>query len=189
MCVLNSTEAHIDDCELIFLSQGLAYQLAKYFEGEQTSVPNNACGLCSYCTTKQANNFSSGRSESLNEKSIEQVLNVCGVRDDSRFLARLAFGITSPRITALGLSKNPIFGICSKTNFSELIKRFEEECSKVDGKNRADLAPPKAPAAKRPFGGSNVSSGSAAKISRGGGSGGSSNGGRGRGRGGWGSKN
>lgn len=71
------------------------------------------------------------------------------MRDDARFLARLAFGISSPRISKLGLSFNPIFGSCPTADFSKLVARFEEECDKVGGQNKEVLAPPKAPGTGR----------------------------------------
>ena len=39
------------------------------------------------------------------------------VRDDARLLARVAFGITSPRVTAMKLSKNPVFGSMATSDF------------------------------------------------------------------------
>lgn len=78
------------------------------------------------------------------------MLDICGVRDDARFLARLAFGISSPRITALGLSKHDVFKSCEGLVFHELVERFEQECAACEWTNKDVLAPPVA-AAKAPY--------------------------------------
>jgi len=58
-----------------------------------------------FCTTKAKIPFEPRFDAPFSDKQIAFVMGVCGVRDDPRFLARLAFGVSSPRITALGLSK------------------------------------------------------------------------------------
>ncbi|GAA5876287.1 hypothetical protein JCM1840_003607 [Sporobolomyces johnsonii] len=119
-----------------------AHSLASYF-GDETGVPNGECGHCSHCKTKTALAFKPSGSGELPEQHIRSVLDVCGVRDDARFLARLAFGVYSPRITALGLSKHPVFGSCKDADFSQLVERFEGECAAAGYTNKAVLAPPK----------------------------------------------
>lgn len=83
----------------------------------------------------------------MTDKQFKYILASCGVRDDARVLAKVAFGIRSPRITALGLSNAECFGILSDCDFNALVKRFEEECAKVGYKNKAQLAAGKKPAA------------------------------------------
>lgn len=58
-------------------------------------------------------------------------------------MARLAFGISSPRITQLGISKHAIFGCCSDADFRLLVARFEQECEEKGFQNRAVLVDPK----------------------------------------------
>ncbi|ORY63806.1 ATP-dependent DNA helicase [Leucosporidium creatinivorum] len=120
-----------------------AHGLACYF-GDETSVPNGECGSCSWCQTRKPISFDPKPHAALDEGKIKAVLAVCGVRDDARFLARLAFGISSPRITKLGLSRHPVFKSCETADFSALVARFEEECEKVGWQNGPVLsaAPP-----------------------------------------------
>ncbi|GAA5936353.1 hypothetical protein JCM3775_006476 [Rhodotorula graminis] len=119
-----------------------AQELAEYF-GDPTSVPNGTCGNCSFCTTKAKIPFEPRYDAPFTDKQIAFVMGVCGVRDDPRFLARLAFGVSSPRITALGLSKHDVYGCCDTADFSKLLERFEAECASQGFKNRSVLAPPK----------------------------------------------
>ncbi|TNY20349.1 ATP-dependent DNA helicase [Rhodotorula diobovata] len=119
-----------------------AQELALYF-GDEHSVPDGECGNCSFCKTRSKLAFEPKFDAPFSEKQIAFVMGVCGVRDDPRFLARLAFGVSSPRITALGLSKHDVFGCCDTADFTKLLARFEEECAKQGHKNRSVLAPPK----------------------------------------------
>ncbi|CEQ41297.1 SPOSA6832_03018, partial [Sporobolomyces salmonicolor] len=123
-------------------SSGYAHSLALYF-GDETGVPKGECGHCSYCKTKKALSFKPSGNGELPDVQIRTVLDVCGVRDDARFLARLAFGVHSPRVTALGLSRHDVFGICKDADFIQLLERFEAECAAAGYTNKAALAPPK----------------------------------------------
>ncbi|GAA5905430.1 hypothetical protein JCM8208_004276 [Rhodotorula glutinis] len=154
-----------------------AQELAEYF-GDPDSVPNGVCGNCSFCTTKTKIPFEPKFDAPFSDKQIAFVMGVCGVRDDPRFLARLAFGVSSPRITALGLSKHDVFGCCDTADFTKLLERFEAECAAQGHKNRAVLAPPKtstasaggtgkaAAPAKRGAAGGGAAAGGAAKKAR-----------------------
>lgn len=96
-----------------------------------------------FCKTRQAIPFQPKYDTEFSEKQVRFVLGVCGVRDDPRFLARLAFGVSSPRITQLGLSRHDIFGCCETADFNKLLERFEAECKEQGYRNRTVLAPPK----------------------------------------------
>ncbi|KAK4701513.1 hypothetical protein P7C70_g4720, partial [Phenoliferia sp. Uapishka_3] len=128
--------------------------VAAFASGSQSpfNCPDHLVAI-QFCKTGRAIHFNPNISLPPNEAAIKAVLSVCGVRDDSRFLARVAFGISSPRATLLGLSRNPIFGSCPNADFGQLIERFEKECKKAGYKNLATLAPPKAAPAKRAYGG------------------------------------
>jgi len=39
----------------------------------------------------------------------DAVLTACSARDDLRFLARIAFGIVSPRVMPMRLGRDPVF--------------------------------------------------------------------------------
>ena len=105
--------------------------------------PSYATRPPQFCLTGQTIAFDPKLDASFTDKQVRFVLAVCGVRDDPRMLARLAFGVTSPRITALGLSKHDIFGCCDTADFNQLLERFEAECKENGYKNKAVLAPPK----------------------------------------------
>ncbi|GAA5970643.1 hypothetical protein JCM11641_007383 [Rhodosporidiobolus odoratus] len=122
-----------------------AHELASYF-GDVESVPNGRCENCSYCKTGKAIPFSPKFDAPFTDKQINFVLAVCGVRDDPRLLARTAFGVSSPRVTSLGLGKHDIFGCCNTADFTKLLERFEAECAENNYQNKAVLAPPKATA-------------------------------------------
>ncbi|GAA5910366.1 RecQ family ATP-dependent DNA helicase [Sporobolomyces salmoneus] len=115
-----------------------SHALAKYF-GDTTSVPNGRCENCTHCLIKKPLSFKASGASDFTDKQFNFVLANCGVRDDSRLLAKVAFGIRSPRITALGLPHAPCFGILSDCDFNTLVNRFEDECAKVNHKNKGQL--------------------------------------------------
>lgn len=96
-----------------------------------------------FCKGEQSVAFAPKTDAPFSDKQVRFVLAVCGVRDDPRLLARLAFGVTSPRLTQLGLSKHDAFGCCDSADFGKLLERFEAECAACGYKNKAVLAPPK----------------------------------------------
>ena len=98
----------------------LARELAKHF-GDEDSVPNTGCTICNFCVTKKAVEYLPGDAKSeasnIDENKIQAILAATSIHDDARFLARVAYGITSPRITAEKLSKHHVFGCMAKCNF------------------------------------------------------------------------
>ena len=67
------------------------------------TLPGNKewCGHCTFCSTGEAIDPPPKETRPLDRDGIKQVLAECPVRDDPRFLARVAFGIVSPRVTTL----------------------------------------------------------------------------------------
>ncbi|KAK4700017.1 hypothetical protein P7C70_g6238, partial [Phenoliferia sp. Uapishka_3] len=98
-----------------------------------------------FCTTGYRLHFPSGIAQPVNEFDVQNVLKICGVRDDARFLARVALGIRSPRVTALGLEKTRAWEACQGQSFGDLVHRFTVECEREGWINKAELAPPKTP--------------------------------------------
>lgn len=47
----------------------------------------------------------------------DAVLTACSARDDPRFLARIAFGIVSPRVMPMRLGRDPVFGSMNVCDF------------------------------------------------------------------------
>lgn len=63
---------------------------------------------------------------------IKAILDACPERDDPRLLARMAFGITSPRLTAGKWSTyHPLFGSMVDYDFNALVQAFDVECEKA----------------------------------------------------------
>ncbi|KII93915.1 hypothetical protein PLICRDRAFT_88210 [Plicaturopsis crispa FD-325 SS-3] len=169
--------ATADDC--------LAASLAAYF-GDTDAVNGGLCGLCSFCTTGEAVTFKSQAQTVPPPAKIKAILNACPERDDPRLLARMAFGITSPRLTAGKWSTaHPLFGSLVECDFGVLVETFDKECKKA-GYAKSEVATASASTAgtKRTY--SQSSSYSSGGYKSRGGRGGSSGGGykRARGRGG-----
>ena len=57
------------------------------------------------------------KKEKIDEGKIKAVLAATSARDDARFLARIAFGITSPRVGIERLGKSGVFRSCKGCDF------------------------------------------------------------------------
>ncbi|KAL8726570.1 MAG: hypothetical protein Q9181_005986 [Wetmoreana brouardii] len=117
--------------DLITARSCLSRGLAKHF-GDEDSVPKAGCGHCSFCETKQPVPFSQddrrNRRGRIDDRKFQAILAATSIRDDPRFLARVSFGIGSPRVTAQKLGKHSVFGSMEDCDFGELVQRFEEVC-------------------------------------------------------------
>lgn len=96
----------------------LATKLAAHF-GDALPEGKDTCGHCSACATDgqgldapgMSEEAALGRLEIFDHTKWNKVLAEGSVpRDDARLLARFALGFTSPRMTALKLSKHPVSG-------------------------------------------------------------------------------
>jgi uncharacterized Fe-S cluster protein YjdI len=107
---------------------GLAHNLAKYF-GDEDAVPDGMCQHCTFCTKGQSVAFEMLSPAAVDSVQIQAILDACPERDDPRLLARMAFGITSPRLTVNKWStSHPLFGSMVTSDFNALVKAFDEEC-------------------------------------------------------------
>lgn len=80
--------------------------------------------------TLHAPKFTDKISTEADPALLQLVLNACLDRDDPRLLARLAFGISSPRLTAAKLtSKCPAYGCMVGVDFNVLVDAFTEVCN------------------------------------------------------------
>ncbi|RSL59037.1 hypothetical protein CEP54_007507 [Fusarium duplospermum] len=86
------------------------------------------CGHCTFCLSGKAVELPPSPPKTLNRAAIREVLNATDVRDDARFLARVAFGIKSPRVTKLKLDRNHVFSSMADSNFEMILKEFEKAC-------------------------------------------------------------
>ncbi|KAJ7244723.1 ATP-dependent DNA helicase [Mycena haematopus] len=129
--------------ELVTEDECIPRNLSKYFGSEDT-IPDDGCGLCTFCTTGQGVTFSPKPIVNVDKKQLAAILSACHERDDPRLLARMAFGITSPRLTALKCSSShPLFGSMVNTDFNALVNAFDVECAKTG--YRSATPPPVAP--------------------------------------------
>ena len=98
----------------------LSRGLAKHF-GDEDSVPKEGCGHCSFCLSGKPVSFDQAHSRSrrgrINKTKLNAVLAATKVRDDARFLARVAFGISSPRVTMEKLGRHAVFGSMDDCDF------------------------------------------------------------------------
>lgn len=93
-----------------------ALGLAEHFG---MGLPENrkSCGHCTYCGWGEPATLPPKTTPPLNIDGIKKVLAACP-HDDPRLLARVAFGIKSPRITQLKLDKNPVFQSLANHEFT-----------------------------------------------------------------------
>jgi hypothetical protein len=90
--------------------------LAAYFSDGSYGVPTE-CGHCTWCETHKQTVLPKMPPARPDPGLIAAVLKACSARDDPRFLARIAFGITSPRVTAMKLGKHLVFGSMNVCDF------------------------------------------------------------------------
>jgi hypothetical protein len=118
---------------------GLAHNLAKYF-GDDDAVPFGMCGSCTFCKMGQSVEFIPEKTTTVDPNQIHAILRACPERDDPRLLARMAFGITSPRLTINKWStSHALFGSMDSVDFSALVQAFEIEC-KMAGYQKSETA-------------------------------------------------
>ncbi|THZ32499.1 ATP-dependent DNA helicase [Aureobasidium pullulans] len=103
-----------------------ALGLAQYF-GMELPDSRKSCGHCTFCAWGTPPTMPAKPPPPLNVEGIKKVLAVCP-HDDPRLLARVAFGIKSPRITQLKLDKSAVFESLADHEFSTLLREFEAAC-------------------------------------------------------------
>ncbi|CRK23693.1 hypothetical protein BN1723_013084 [Verticillium longisporum] len=113
--------------KLVRAKKCFALSLAQHFGME---LPGQAtqCGHCTFCVTKKAVELPAPARKPFDFEAAEKVLEATDVRDDPRFLARVAFGIKSPRVTRLGLDKKKIFASMAESDFEALLAEFTKVC-------------------------------------------------------------
>ncbi|KAH9858087.1 ATP-dependent DNA helicase [Lenzites betulinus] len=159
--------ATTDDC--------MAQSLAAYF-GDENVVPEGMCGQCTFCLAGQGVTFEPIAQAVPDAGRIRGILNACPERDDPRLLARMAFGITSPRLTVGKWSTyHPLFGSMVDTDFNALVAAFDVECKKAGYAKAEPAAAPPRTSQKRTY-----TQSSGASTSRGNNGGGYKRGRRGR---------
>lgn len=89
--------------DLITAEKCFAQALAQHF-GMNLPDDKDKCGHCTWCETGIAVQLPPKEQRPLDRQGIRTVLAHCPVRDDPRFLARIAFGIMSPRVRQLNMT-------------------------------------------------------------------------------------
>ncbi|PFH61734.1 hypothetical protein XA68_16455 [Ophiocordyceps unilateralis] len=116
---------------LITGARCFALALAEHF-GMKLPDGKAKCGHCTFCISGKPVVMSPAPPKRLDRAGIDRVLDACDVRDDARFLARVAFGIKSPRVTQLKLDKSPVFRSLADHDFMTLLKEFTAVCDRED---------------------------------------------------------
>ncbi|KAF7561120.1 hypothetical protein G7046_g3046 [Stylonectria norvegica] len=106
-----------------------AFSIARYFG---TNLPDGGdhCGHCTFCLNGKPVKLPPSPPKTLDKTGIHKVLAATDVRDDARFLARVAFGIKSPRVGKLKLDKDPAFMSMAGQDFMLILEEFEKACGK-----------------------------------------------------------
>ncbi|KAI1187985.1 ATP-dependent DNA helicase recQ [Nemania serpens] len=126
-------------CDLLTDKKCFARALTGYF-GMDLPDGRAKCGHCTFCLTGKPVVLPPKRNPPVDRAGIRRILDACDVRDDPRFLARVAFGIKSPRVTQLKLDKKDVFGSLEDHDFESLLKEFTKACEKKGFRHNQKLS-------------------------------------------------
>jgi hypothetical protein len=93
-----------------------SWALAHHF-GDSLPEEKKECGHCHWCLTHEAILMEEPSPIDFNRSAFDAILERVKERDDPRLLARIAFGITSPRVSTLKLNKDPLFASMTDHSF------------------------------------------------------------------------
>ena len=92
--------------------------LAEYFsESPDSDGMKEECGHCTWCETHEQVTMPDEPPQPPDPQKVQKILAACSVRDDPKFLAKIAFGIKSPRMSALGIYKSGVFDSMNLCDF------------------------------------------------------------------------
>ena len=91
--------------------------LAQHF-GDTLPEKQQDCGHCTWCETKTALVMSKSPAKVLDQTLFDKVCAAAPQRDDPRYLARIAFGISSPRVTQEKMGSHAVFGSMEDHDFA-----------------------------------------------------------------------
>ncbi|KAI7355178.1 ATP-dependent DNA helicase [Hortaea werneckii] len=118
----------IDDVvSLLTGTKCFARALAEHF-GDSLPEGKAECGECTWCETHVPRRMDKPAPRSFNVGLFDQILRVIPDRDDPRYLARVAFGIRSPRVEAARLGRHRVFGSMEDHDFGVLLQAFRRLC-------------------------------------------------------------
>ena len=106
--------------EVMDLINGSACYSRRLAEHFGDTLPGGAaeCGSCTWCQTHNAINVIKPTPKPFDYALFRNVLDAVPERDDARYLARVAFGISSPRATQAKISKDAVFGSMEDFDFT-----------------------------------------------------------------------
>jgi hypothetical protein len=102
--------------DLINGSACFSAALARHF-GDSLPDGKTECGHCTWCETHKPVKVITPQPKPLDQAALDKILKAIPDRDDPRYLARIAFGISSPRVTQAKLGKDPLFGSMEEYDF------------------------------------------------------------------------
>ncbi|KAI1814247.1 ATP-dependent DNA helicase recQ [Poronia punctata] len=117
-------------CDMLTDEKCFGRALAGYF-GMGLPDGKSKCGHCTYCLTNKAVFLPLMKVPKVDKARVNAILDACDVRDDPRFLARVAFGIKSPRIAKLKLDRKAVFTSLQDHEFDSLLEEFTKACVKA----------------------------------------------------------
>jgi hypothetical protein len=94
--------------KLVTQASCISRGLSEYFG--DTTIGFDECKHCTWCLTHQQVVGHPPAPIPPSVLGIPKVITACGIMDDPRLLAKVAFGIRSPRITTLKLADKAVFG-------------------------------------------------------------------------------
>ncbi|KAM4058367.1 DEAD/DEAH box helicase [Hirsutella rhossiliensis] len=121
--------------DLITGTKCFALALAEHF-GMKLPDGKRNCGHCTFCLLGWPVVLPPKPPKAVDRAGMERILQACDVRDDPRFLARVAFGIKSPRVTQLKLDRSPVFRSLADHDFKTLLKEFTAACEEAGADSR-----------------------------------------------------
>ena len=115
----------------------LAARLAAHFNDK---IPNDKCDNCSFCIEQRAADIGVKDRVPVDYNLLKQVMNICGSRRDLQFIARVAAGLTSPRIIHQGLHRHKLFRCLQACTFGDIMDALGNLCNggEAGSSNRSD---------------------------------------------------
>ncbi|KAI7369164.1 ATP-dependent DNA helicase [Hortaea werneckii] len=118
----------IDDVvSLLTGTKCFARALAEHF-GDSLPEGEAECGECTWCETHVPRWMDIPAPRTFNVGLFDRILSIIPDGDDPRYLARVAFGIRSPRVTAARLGRHQVFGSMEDHDFGVLLQAFRRLC-------------------------------------------------------------
>lgn len=127
---LDRTQALI---RLITAKKCYSLSLAQYFGEPVDGTMAEECGHCTWCETHKQVVLPNEPPQPPDPVRIRKILDAIPARDDPRYLAKIAFGVKSPRATAERVFKTGVFESMNVCDFPELLKIFTKVCVKGNG--------------------------------------------------------